>query len=117
MAQLYYTQQYERDLLRVYKTSLRNFGYRTARETMRQIEDVENKLRQDRPVGKIDAVHHSHRFQFVSIRNSQKIFFERDGDSVYMVTVGYARRDWKHLLADLEDYADQHIKRAQQRKD
>ena len=109
MTKLYYTEQYKRDLLRIYKISLRDFGYDTAMKTMRQIKEVEKNLREDRPAGKIDPQHHSARFHFTSIRNSQKIFYERTDDCVFMITAGYAARDWKNLLHGLEDYADQQI--------
>jgi len=109
MAKLYFTERYKRDLLRIYKVSLRDFGYETAQRTMQQIQEVENRLQQDQPIGKTDPDYHSHRFRFVSIRNRQKIFFEKDGDVVYMVTAGYDRRNWKILLKGLEKYADEQI--------
>lgn len=109
MVKLYFTQRYKRDLLRIYKISLRDFGYATAQETMRQIREVEDRLRQGWQIGKVDPDYHSHRFRFVSIRNSQKIFFHKEGDAIYMLTAGHDRRDWKTLLKGLERYADEQI--------
>nr|VFJ68718.1 MAG: Plasmid stabilization system protein ParE [Candidatus Kentron sp. DK] len=109
MAKLYFTERYKRDLLRIYKTSLRDFGYGTAQKTMRQIRAVEARLREDELIGKTDPEHHSHRFSFVSIRNSQKLFFEKDGDVIYMVTAGHDHRNWKVLLKGLERYTDEQI--------
>lgn len=109
MPRLYYTYQYIGDLKKIYKISLRRFGLHTAQKTIQQIKDVEEQLKNNHTIGKIDPNYHSERFRFITIKNSQKIFFEYINNTIFMVTAGYDRRDWKTLLKDLEAYADQQI--------
>lgn len=112
MLEIVKTEQYKNDLKRIYRFTLRRFGPTVALETKRQVDEAEQRLADGLLPDKTDPDYHSGRFSFVSIRNSQKLFYERSGDTIYMVTAGYARRNWKDHLKALESYADQQIARA-----
>jgi plasmid stabilization system protein ParE len=109
------TQQYGNDLKRIYRFTLRRFGPTVALETKHQVEEAEQRLADGLLPDKADPDYHSDRFSFISICNSQKLFYERSGDTIYMVTAGYDRRNWKEHLKALESYADQQIARARKR--
>lgn len=115
MAEIVRTEQYKSDLKRIYRVTVRKFGSGVAMETKRQVDEAEQRLADGWLPDISDPVHSSGRFSFVSIRNSQKLFYERDGDTGYMITAGYDRRNWKEHLRALESYADQQIARARLR--
>lgn len=109
MPKIIKTEQYAEDLEKIYRYTYKTFGLQTARKTKQQIDQAERQLSKGTAPSKFDPKHHSPRFHFISIRNSQKIFFEPYKDRIYLVTAGHDRRNWKIILADLEDYADQQI--------
>lgn len=115
MAEIVRTEQYKDDIKRIYRVTLRKFGPIVALETKRQVDEAEERLADGWLPDKTDPDYHSGRFSFVSIRNNQKLFYERSGDTVYMVTAGHARRDWKVHLKGLESYVDEQIARARNR--
>ena len=103
--------------MKIYKNTLRDFGYNTAQKTIQQIQAAEHRLASDHFQGKFDPEHHSDRFFFVTIRNPQKLFFERASDTIFLITAGYDGRDWKALLKGLEKYADQQIARSRKTRE
>ena len=98
---VYKTPAAERAFIDIYKKSARKFGKKTARETLRQLEEVETKLAYDPQLGKLDPEYHSDRFRYAQIKNRQKVFYEVHGDNVFIVMADYDGRDFKTLLKQM----------------
>lgn len=78
-------------------------------ETMRQLDEAEHKLATETAFVRRDTDHRSDRFEFVTIKNSQTIFFERIGDDIVIVAAGWSGRNWKERLEEMQPYIDQQI--------
>lgn len=102
MGKIYRTSVYEQDLKRIYRVSKRRFGKNVALETIRQLQELEQKALNDPEFGKINSDYHSPIFKYANILNRQTAFFERIGDDVVMITVGFDGRQWEKGLADIE---------------
>ncbi len=116
MPRIIKTQRYENDLKRIYRHTFRQFGLTVVQETKRQIDELEAKLEAGNAFIRHDDEYHAKRFSYLSIRNRQKVFFEVVDDTIYLVTAGYDRRDWKKHLKDLESYADEQVSKISKSK-
>lgn len=109
MVDVYRTPEVEKQYKRIFKDSAKRFGLATARETRQQIIEAEKKLARETANIRRDPKHHSERFEYVSVKNSQKIFFERIGDDIVIVAAGYSGRKWKDRLEEMEAHIDRQI--------
>jgi len=111
MRKIYKTPQVEQQYKRIFKETAKRFGRRVARETMTQLRDAEEKLAKDKAFAKLNEKCFSERFEYLSIENSQVLFFERIGEDIVIVAAGWSGRNWKERLEDMQPYIDRQIQK------
>jgi phosphoribosylformylglycinamidine (FGAM) synthase-like amidotransferase family enzyme len=85
---------------------------------MSQLQEAEDKLAKGSAFPKQDSDYHSQRFEYITIQNSQTIFFERMENDIIIVAVGWSGRNWKARLDEMQPYIDRQLeklKRLQER--
>lgn len=82
-------------------------------ETLQQLYEAESKLEQGDAYVRHDPQYHSERFEYILINNAQKIFFERLNGDIVIVAAGYASRNWKERLEEMEAHINRQITIAQ----
>lgn len=116
MNKVYKTPEVERQYKRIFKETAKKFGRSVALETMRQLQEAEEKLAKDYAYTKRDPEYHSERFEYVTIQNSQTIFFERLDDDIIIVAAGWSGRNWKDRLEEMQPYVDRQLEKLKRSK-
>ena len=111
MPKIYKTPEVERQYKRIFKETAKRFGKRVAMETMQQLIEVENNLAKETAVSKINADFYSDRFEYITIPNSQILFFERINNDIVIVAAGWSGRNWKERLEEMQPYIDRQIEK------
>lgn len=111
MNKVYKTPEVERQYIRIFKETAKKFGRSVALETMRQLQEAEEKLAADTAFTKHDPDYHSQRFEYMTIQNSQTLFFERLGNNIIIVAVGWSGRNWKERLEEMQPYIDRQMEK------
>lgn len=109
MRKIYKTPEVELQYKRIFKEIAKRFSKTVAFETMRQFIEAENKLATDEAFSKRDPKYHSERFEYVTIENSQTLFFERIDNDIVIVAAGWSGRDWKSRLEEMQPYIDRQV--------
>lgn len=109
MRKIYKTPEVELQYKRIFKETAKRFGQNVAIETLQQLTEAEEMLSKDEAFSKHDPVYHSERFEYVTIPNSQILFFERIKDDIVIVAAGWSGRDWKARLEEMQPYIDRQV--------
>ena len=111
MNKVYKTPEVERQYIRIFKETAKKFGRSVALETMRQFQEAEDKLARGSAFPKHDPDYHSQRFEYITIQNSQTLFFERLENDIVIVAVGWSGRNWKERLEEMQLYIDRQLEK------
>jgi hypothetical protein len=111
MRKIYKTPEVERQYKRIFKETAKRFGKRVALETMHQLTEAEKKLATDEIYAKHDSEYHSERFEYITIKNSQILFFERINDDIIIIAAGWSGRQWKDRLDEMQPYIDKQLEK------
>lgn len=106
MVKIYKTPQVQAQYKRIFKETARRFGKSVALETLRQLEDAEEKLKTIHVSHGKNVNIHSDRFQSIKIKNAQILFYEHIGDDIVIVAAGWVGRNWIDRLIEMEPYID-----------
>jgi|AntRauTorckE6833_2_1112554.scaffolds.fasta_scaffold08819_3 hypothetical protein len=117
MRKIYKTPEVERQYKRVFKETAKRFGKRVALETMRQLKEAEEKLAKDAAYTRHDPEDHSKRFEYITIQNSQTLFFEYINDGIIIVAAGWSGRNWKDRLEEMQPYIDRQLEKFKKQKE
>jgi plasmid stabilization system protein ParE len=116
MRKIYKTPEVERQYKRIFKETIKRFGESVALETMHQLESAERQLANDTAYTKHDPEYRSERFEYISIPNSQTLFFEEIGNDIVIVAAGWSGRNWKDRLEEMQPYIDAQLKNLKKKK-
>ena len=116
MNKIYKTPEVERQYICIFKETAKKFGRSVALETMRQLQEAEDKLSKDSAFTKHDPDYYSQRFEYIKIKNSQTLFFERLDNDIVIVAVGWSGRNWKERLEEMQPYIDRQLEKLKRLK-
>ena len=116
MRKIYKTHEAERQYKRIFKETAKRFGKRVALQTLMQLKEVEERLASDQVYGRFDPEYYSERFEFVTIKNSQTIIFERIDNDIIIVAAGWSGRNWKERLEEMQPYIDRQLNKLKRLK-
>lgn len=111
MRKIYKTPEVEQQYKRIFKETAKRFGKLVALETMSQLTEAEEKLAKDIAYARHDPEHHSERFEYITISNSQILFFERIDGNIIIVAAGWSGRQWKARLEEMQPYIDRQVEK------
>lgn len=114
---IYKTPEVELQYKRIFKKTAKRFGRNVALDTMNQLTEAEEKLANDAVFARHDSKYHSERFEYITIENSQTLFFERINDNIVIVAAGWAGRDWKARLEEMQPYIDRQVEKLKRSSD
>lgn len=116
MLKIYKTPEAERQYKRIFKETAKRFGKGVALETLKQLTEAEEKLIQDTDHSRYDPEFYSERFEYITIKNSQIVIFERVDNDIVVVAAGWSGRNWKKRLEEMQPYIDRQLEKLKRSK-